>query len=129
MLPVREGGSDVDVTVAEGVRDVRGGGNRARVGRSVGMLLLALLPPSSGISLDSRRIASRELSLRLSGPTRVLRSIRPPGMLLESMLVKGGGTDMCGGCASFCSDEDDCDEDEDDDEDDDKDCGSGRCTV
>ena len=121
MLPVREGGRDVDVTVAEGVREVRGGGNREREGRSVGMLLLALLPPSSGISLDSRRIASRELSLKVSGPTRVLRSTKLPGMP-ESMLVRGGGTDMCEGCASFCSDEDDCDdEDDDDDDEDDKD--------
>ena len=39
-MPVREGGSDVDVTVAEGVREVRGGGKRARVGRSVGLSLI-----------------------------------------------------------------------------------------
>ena len=149
---MREGGREEEVTVAEGGREVRGGGKRG--GRSTGgmprptptpTLLMPLPPPSSGISLDSRRIASRELSRRPSGPTRAPRSTRPPGTRSanppgtpESMLVRGGGTDMCGGWgwggASFCSDEDeDCDDEDEDcddeDDDDDKDCGSGRCRA
>ena len=103
MLPVSDGGSDDDVMVADGGREVRGGGKRERGGRSVVMLPPELLPPRRGISRDSLKMASRELSLRLSGPapTSPPRSTSPAGMA-ESMLVRGGGTGMCGG-GSFCS--------------------------
>lgn len=81
---------------ADDVREVSGGGSKVRCGGSDPPTPLApptpLLLPRRGVSRASLKMASLELSLKESGPTRPPWS--RPLAAAESMLVSGGGTGM-----------------------------------
>ena len=95
-----EGGRQEEVMVADKGRELIMGENTARGRTSAPWPSIpppATLPNIGGISRDSRKMAAR-LSDSLAGPSRAVNKVAGSD---DSMLVRGGGIEMCDAWSCF----------------------------